>query len=583
VRRHGGRRRSARGSRQPLSVDADSALALVESLSRDSLPGEGDRAYRDLLVTQARYKCYITATSDSDINRALDYYRAHSGEREKLTRAYIYKGAVMEELGHPDSAMLYYKHAEATAAPDDYFNLGYVNLRIGELYQSYYQNDSAVLSRMGNAAHFFTLANDTNLLITSLGTYGAYKNNEDTDTAIKYLEKAISLAKQAHSAKRFSLQSKLAGIYFYKKDYDKAKSIAMDIVENGRNYVNEYQYYYYAARSFIELSCLDSARMVQSMIPDPMNEVDSMNHYRLIAQLAKAENNYSDYATFISKYKDVSDRILTPSQRSDIGQVEVQWDMEDDFTLREKKNHRLFIIILVAVVLSILLIVNLLAKRLFARMKIAHTSKIESLQHELEKTIKTYECELAKQRSSIEHQRTLLLSKEKEFNEVVTENHSLHCQQKTLQDQVSTVVRLRLAAIRELHYDIRVKSTSTGESKKKTSLPLMGLIKDLNEERRLTYIKPSNSFWEKLKMSIEGEYPGINDFIEQKCPHLSLKERQLFWLLCAKIPPQLIRLCVNYSSVVTVSNNKRKLIKDVIGLDVSFEEFLQMYLEGVLN
>ena len=32
-------------------------------------------------------------------------------------------GSVMEELGHPDSAMHYYKTAEATAAPDYYYNL----------------------------------------------------------------------------------------------------------------------------------------------------------------------------------------------------------------------------------------------------------------------------------------------------------------------------------------------------------------------------------------------------------------------------------------------------------------------------
>ena len=107
-----------------MQPDPDSALALVEAVAPGSLKAEGDRAYRDLLLTQARYRCYITATSDSDINRALDYYRRHDGEREKLTRAYIYKGAVMEEFNHPDSAMLYYKTAEATATPDDYFNLG---------------------------------------------------------------------------------------------------------------------------------------------------------------------------------------------------------------------------------------------------------------------------------------------------------------------------------------------------------------------------------------------------------------------------------------------------------------------------
>ena len=83
---------------------ADSALAILETLSPSDLATEGDRAYHDLLLTQARYKAYIPSTSDSDINRALGYYRAHPKEKEKLTRANIYKGAVMEELGHPDSA-----------------------------------------------------------------------------------------------------------------------------------------------------------------------------------------------------------------------------------------------------------------------------------------------------------------------------------------------------------------------------------------------------------------------------------------------------------------------------------------------
>ncbi len=38
----------------------DSALALVEGVCRDSLTAESERAYRDLLFTQARYRCYIT-------------------------------------------------------------------------------------------------------------------------------------------------------------------------------------------------------------------------------------------------------------------------------------------------------------------------------------------------------------------------------------------------------------------------------------------------------------------------------------------------------------------------------------------
>ena len=132
----------------------DSALAVVEGVSRDSLATEGDRAYHDLLLTQARYRCYVTATSDSTINRALAYYRAHQGEQEKLTRAYIYKGAVMEELDHPDSAMIYYKHAEATAAPDDYFNLGYVKMRMGTLYRDHYSSDGKEIEKYEQATRW---------------------------------------------------------------------------------------------------------------------------------------------------------------------------------------------------------------------------------------------------------------------------------------------------------------------------------------------------------------------------------------------------------------------------------------------
>ena len=133
----------------------DSALALIQAVNPASLTRECDRAYHDLLLTQARYRCYITATSDSDINRALDYYRHHDSEREKLTRAYIYKGAVMEELGHPDSAMLYYKHAEATAAPTDYFTLGYVNMRMGSLYTDYYAFDGMGINKFEAALQYF--------------------------------------------------------------------------------------------------------------------------------------------------------------------------------------------------------------------------------------------------------------------------------------------------------------------------------------------------------------------------------------------------------------------------------------------
>ena len=57
-----------------LTTAPDSALLRLGTIEASTLKNEGDRAYHALLLTQARYRCYITATSDSTINRALSYY-----------------------------------------------------------------------------------------------------------------------------------------------------------------------------------------------------------------------------------------------------------------------------------------------------------------------------------------------------------------------------------------------------------------------------------------------------------------------------------------------------------------------------
>ena len=556
----------------------DSALALVQAVDPASLTREGDRAYRDLLLTQARYRCYITATSDSDINRALAYYLQHDGEREKLTRAYIYKGAVMEELGHPDSAMLYYKQAEAIAAPDDYFNLGYSNLRIAQLYQSLYTNDSAAYERIIHANYYFSLINDTTYSITTLGTIGALLCKSDKDSAQIYLEKAISLAQAINSPKRFKYQSKLSGLYFYKGNYEKAKNIAMNIIKNSKDvHLDEILFYYYAARSFIKLSRLDSAYYIKSLIPVPVNSLDSMNQCTLLAELAWAEHRHKDYNYYLARSKDINDKIYQKSLKSRIVQVELKWDADLQYTKYRKKIHgRIvcvsFVILLIAILLS-LCAIKIIKKRI-----LVYQNDLQSSQNELENTITLYEAKLAELESIMDKQKEVLTIKDNTLQARKKEEYPLQNQQFDISEQVANIVRYRLSALNEVYYDIRIKSDSKS-STNKYPIPLMSLIKELNDKKQLTYISPRRTFWEKLKRSVEGEYPGITTFVEQNCQSTKVRDHQLFWLLCAKVSPQIIKLCMNYSSTVTVSNYKRTIIKELMGLDLKFDQFIQLYLD----
>ncbi len=555
----------------------DSVVAVLEALTTDSLTSEGDRAYRDLLLTQARYKAYIAATSDSDINRALAYFSTHPADREKLTRSYIYKGAVMDEIGHPDSAMFYYKTAEATAAPDDYFNLGYSNLRIAQLYQYYYTNDSAVVVRMQIAANYFVAIKDTSYLITAIGTQGAYPKIIGEDSARLYLKRAIQLSKKIHSSKGLQYQSKLAGRYFYDGDYHRAKDLAMDIIRHGSEKANENQYYYFAARAFIHLNRIDSARWVMSVTPPPINAVDSMNLYQLMADLSRATQQLDDYVQYNEAAKEIDYRIMDASRNSKLVVAELDWnaDQQQKKVRSEADNH--WAAIVVAILLGMVPLA-VIAYRIYYRRIREFGRRVDSISRELEEMI----AENGRERKILEtlQQNYGYKNTENQQQSADKDETGLGQDQTSISSQVSAIIRYRNAALNELYQLIRIKSVASDGAKRIT--PLFSVFKEILESNGILSRPLPKSFWDNLKLSVDGEFRGITSFLEQHYPDLSVRDLQLFMLLCAGFPNQIIKLCMNYTHDVTVSKNKKKLIKEKIGLDMKFDEFIESYLQGKL-
>ena len=530
----------------------DSALALVEGVSRDSLAREGERAYRDLLLTQARYRCYIPATSDSDINRALSYYRAHGGEREKLTRAYIYKGAVMDELGHPDSAMLYYKTAEATAAPDDYFNLGYSKMRIATLYQDQLAGDSSAILYLKEAIPYFEQLNDTNYLISCYGHLGATCGTNHPDSTEFYLIHAIELAQAFNPEKQYTYKSKLAGFYFYHyQDYHRAKDIAMDVFRNGKQHSHDNQFYYYAVLSYLKLGMRDSAKLVLNATPVPACSVDSMNWLEMVAKVAKAENDFVKYDACINSSNDAQVRILSNSQNDKLKKAESDYYKIQAENQAYTANHGKRLLF---VILSVVLIATLLLIWLTLRLK---------------RSIKKGE----EEREAIEH----------ELNHIITElQEEMQHQQDKSRENVSRIVGCRLDALNELFNSIKFKTSNKEKDNTRSIVPLSSVVRGLSDVYNLQDIELSEVFWKNMKTSVDGEYNGIVSYVEKNYPVLSEKEVRLFTLLCAKISPQIIKICLNYAHVNSVTNNRRIIIKQKMGLNMSFEDFVEKYMKNEL-
>ena len=148
-------------------------------------------------------------------------------------------------------------------------------------------------------------------------------------------------------------------------------------------------------------------------------------------------------------------------------------------------------------------------------------------------------------------------------------------------NNVSELVRCRIDALNELYRDVRIRIND--DSKTKKVLPLSSLLKAMNEKNEILNIQLTESFWRKMKLSVDGEFNGIASFVEKHYPDLTEQEQHLFCLICANISPQIIRLCMNYTNSKTVSNYRKKLVKKMTRQDMSFEEFVDRYLKGLLN
>lgn len=358
------------------------------------------------------------------------------------------------------------------------------------------------------------------------------------------------MAQQFNPSLQYTYKSKLAGVYMFKKDYVKANHLAMDVLYNGKDDCLENQYYYYAFMSFIKLGRLDSAKYILSIVPRPYNIVDSMNYFNMMAELALSEGDMKKYGEYMSLSKRKTTKILFSKEENTISQIDTSFDSNQ---LKIKSHHQKIsfsYIILVAIVLLLILSVVVLRLRYILHSFVKEKAVINK---ELEST-------LNKLRGLQETQGTLEDEKTK---------------------QISKIVSYRLSAINELYDSLRFKIQD--ENKVKKIIPLSSVLKTMNERNEMLNVNLSNSFWEKMILSVNGEYNNIISFVEQKYPNLKERDIQLFCLICAKVTPQIIKLCMNYDNPRTVSNQRNKLIRNKMGLNLSFEQFINAYMKGEIK
>lgn len=123
----------------------DSAMMILDSISGGAFDSAADRAFYNLLLTQARYKNYQEFTSDSIIASAVDFYR-DSQDSELLMRALYYHVVVARQLGRSDSDIVddVFRAEEIARSLDSPLWIARTNDLLAEIFYESYNKDEAM-------------------------------------------------------------------------------------------------------------------------------------------------------------------------------------------------------------------------------------------------------------------------------------------------------------------------------------------------------------------------------------------------------------------------------------------------------
>ena len=507
----------------------DSALALVEAVSPDSLSSEGDRAYRDLLLTQARYRCYIVATSDSAINRALNYYSNHSNEREKLTRAYIYKGAVMEDLGYPDSAMFYYKFAEVTADKNDYFNLGYAKMRMGALYHDNYAMDGKDAQKYEEALECLKQIDDLHYRLVCTINLASLLKLKQSQKAEPMLIHAKDLARELEDTANFIVcNQNLIAMYNYHRRYYEASPLIQEVLSLGWTGTIDTFFFTEAAGVYAAVGLTDSAEYLLSLIPDETagNPVNEISRLQCLGDIALAKRDTMAYLRFEQQANWINDSLLANDQLDQITFTEAQLDKTIAQQMQERqKKHTSW---LVAFFLAFIMVGAFFYRR--------HI-------HRYDRIIADFKQQSDSQLNDLE-----VLSRNIE---------KLQIQDSQLKNFISSHLGLMREMIEACYH-----------------APRTVLSDDI--QRIVKLQKGNKDSWEKLYNYIDIEYHHIMTETRRNYPQLNDRDMLLLALTCLGYSCAQIAIIFGYANASTIGGNRQRLAKKM-GLSSTLNEYINKF------
>ena len=539
-------------------VTDNSQLTLVDSLLAQNQPKEAlqtlqiinptsfnhnDKAYYSLLTAQAEHACDIAATSDSAINQAVKYFKAHNN-REKYARALLYQGSVNKDLGRLDKAVTCLRQAEDAADADDLRNRAMAKMMMGELYQSQFIGAKTLgASKYREALDLFKMLDDKHHQIICMSELGGlYRiNKEKQDSALFYINAAIDLSKQEIDLKHVvaNLFSR-AEYNAARGNYQGAKDDAVEAIDWLGSLKTHPRIHYTAASAYLHLGRIDSARYYLQHAPEMTTVADSIMHYQLLADLARRENRTNDAIDYLNMTHNLADSVAISGMNDKLIEAEKKYDAQQADLKSALLSSRLK-----GTLLGLALLALTVLGLAFLLWRYRNRLKIQQTEYELQKA------DLDQSLQSLNQMQALLDERETSKNQ---------------SQELKAIVDNQIQVVHQL-LQWSYECNETTFTRRFNKLMTMRGPDEVGA-----------SYWDNLQSLANELYDNVLVKAQEAAGGtLRDDEINLIALTCHGFSRTVIMICMRYRNLRTVSNKKTQIAHK---LNVNtLDEFLQPFLQ----
>lgn len=394
----------------------DSALLILQGLTRTESFSPESKAFYCLLVTEAKDKTFSVHDSDSLIRIAVTYYDKSSDLLHKA-KSWFYWGRVNQDKLQAEKALDCYLKALPYAEKGRFYKLlGLISNYIGDVYRKLEVYDKA-LQYLNISYRNFELANDTLNISYGYRNCGrVFMYMENPDSALFFYKKALIVAEKYNLQKiKATILNDIGNLYCSLGDFDKATSMVQNSIflkeENER-----YPGYLTLARISYESNSLDSAEYYLKLASNSLNIYVQEGIYNYKYKVSVALGKYREAIDFNEKYLVLKDSISRKSHKEDILRITYQYKQREIKNEMEQRAFRERLLYLCCI--FVLLAITAVAFYLYNRNRLRHLQllRLKEIRIQQEKTLRLQSLE------QIEHNRSLI---EANKLKLITQEHDL--------------------------------------------------------------------------------------------------------------------------------------------------------------